>query len=267
MSDLVTILAINGPNLNMLGTREPEIYGADTLADMEARCRDICDAEGASLEWMQTNGEADIVTAIQDASGKFDWIVINAAGLTHCSVPLRDALALFPGPQDRGPSFKYSQARILPPSFHDLGGRRRGRAWIRCHVLCHGDQGRNRYGEGVQINGKSPEKTKVRQTPRWSRHWQISLMRPAWPNWNMKLPTCRSGCRVSAARPLSPRCRSRPGSRRSGTCRRRRTCAGTGRRQRRCRLAPRSRDLANGRHGLCRAGTGCAKLSSRSATR
>ena len=97
MSDFVSILAINGPNLNMLGTREPEIYGADTLADMEARCCAICDAEGASLEWMQTNGEADMVTAIQKASGKFDWIVINAAGLTHSSVPLRDALALFPG--------------------------------------------------------------------------------------------------------------------------------------------------------------------------
>ena len=97
MSDFVSILAINGPNLNMLGTREPEIYGADTLADMEARCRAICDAEGAWLEWMQTNGEADMVTAIQKASGKFDWIVINAAGLTHSSVPLRDALALFPG--------------------------------------------------------------------------------------------------------------------------------------------------------------------------
>ena len=97
MSDFVSILAINGPNLNMLGTREPEIYGADTLADMEARCSAICDAEGASLEWMQTNGEADMVTAIQKASGKFDWIVINAAGLTLSSVPLRDALALFPG--------------------------------------------------------------------------------------------------------------------------------------------------------------------------
>ena len=97
MSDFVSILAINGPNLNMLGTREPEIYGADTLAYMEARCRAICDAEGASLKWMQTNGEADMVTAIQKASGKFDWIVINAAGLTHSSVPLRDALALFPG--------------------------------------------------------------------------------------------------------------------------------------------------------------------------
>ena len=94
---MVTILAINGPNLNMLGTREPEIYGADTLADMEARCRAICDAEGAGLEWMQSNGEADIVSAIQQASGKVDWIVINAAGLTHCSVPLRDALALFAG--------------------------------------------------------------------------------------------------------------------------------------------------------------------------
>ena len=94
---MVTILAINGPNLNMLGTREPEIYGADTLADMEARCRALCDAEGASLEWMQSNGEADIVSAIQQASGKTDWIVINAAGLTHCSVPLRDALALFAG--------------------------------------------------------------------------------------------------------------------------------------------------------------------------
>ena len=94
---MVTILAINGPNLNMLGTREPEIYGADTLADMEAHCRAICDAEGASLDWLQSNGEADIVSAIQQASGKVDWIVINAAGLTHCSVPLRDALALFAG--------------------------------------------------------------------------------------------------------------------------------------------------------------------------
>ncbi|MEC9145119.1 MAG: type II 3-dehydroquinate dehydratase, partial [Pseudomonadota bacterium] len=94
---MVTILAINGPNLNMLGTREPEIYGADTLADMEARCRVVCEAEGASLEWIHSNGEADIVSAIQQASGKVDWIVINAAGLTHCSVPLRDALALFAG--------------------------------------------------------------------------------------------------------------------------------------------------------------------------
>ena len=97
MYETVNILAINGPNLNMLGTREPEIYGADTLADVEASCRAVCEGENVSLEWMQTNSEAEIVTAIQQAIGKADWLLINAAGLTHCSVPLRDALALFPG--------------------------------------------------------------------------------------------------------------------------------------------------------------------------
>ena len=97
MSETVNILAINGPNLNMLGTREPEIYGAETLADVEASCRAVCKGENVSLEWMQTNSEAEIVTAIQQAIGKAEWILINAAGLTHCSVPLRDALALFPG--------------------------------------------------------------------------------------------------------------------------------------------------------------------------
>ena len=97
MSETVNILAINGPNLNMLGTREPEIYGAETLANVEASCRAVCEGENVSLEWMQTNSEAEIVTAIQQAIGKADWLLINAAGLTHCSVPLRDALALFPG--------------------------------------------------------------------------------------------------------------------------------------------------------------------------
>ena len=97
MSEKVNILAINGPNLNMLGTREPEIYGAETLANVEASCRAVCEGENVSLEWMQTNSEAEIVTAIQQAIGKAEWILINAAGLTHCSVPLRDALALFPG--------------------------------------------------------------------------------------------------------------------------------------------------------------------------
>ena len=97
MSETVNILAINGPNLNMLGTREPEIYGAETLAEVEASCRAVCEGENVSLEWMQTNSEAEIVAAIQQAIGRAEWILINAAGLTHCSVPLRDALALFPG--------------------------------------------------------------------------------------------------------------------------------------------------------------------------
>ena len=97
MSETENILVINGPNLNMLGTREPEIYGAEMMADIEARCQTVCEGENVSLDWMQTNSEAEIVTAIHQAINKADWILINAAGLTHCSVPLRDALALFPG--------------------------------------------------------------------------------------------------------------------------------------------------------------------------
>ena len=97
MADRLNILVINGPNLNMLGMREPEIYGAQTLADIEAHCRAICDEGGVGLEWMQSNSEAEIVSLVQQAADRADWIVINAAGLTHVSVPLRDALALFPG--------------------------------------------------------------------------------------------------------------------------------------------------------------------------
>ena len=97
MSKKLNIFTINGPNLNMLGMREPEIYGHETLADIEKRCRSICDADGATLEWMQSNSEGEIITAVQQSAGRADWIVINAAGLTHSSVALRDALALFPG--------------------------------------------------------------------------------------------------------------------------------------------------------------------------
>ena len=97
MTSPIRILVMNGPNLNMLGTREPDIYGHDTLADIEARCRTITDAAGHQLDWMQSNSEADLLTSIQQANGEADWIIINAAGLTHTSVALRDALALFSG--------------------------------------------------------------------------------------------------------------------------------------------------------------------------
>ena len=88
---------MNGPNLNMLGTREPGIYGHLTLADIEAKCRDRCDSAGIAMDWMQSNAEAELIDTIHAACNRYDWIVINAAGLTHTSVALRDALALFPG--------------------------------------------------------------------------------------------------------------------------------------------------------------------------
>jgi len=97
MAKTSKIAILNGPNLNMLGMREPEIYGTETLADIEAKCRTLASTKQLDIDWFQSNMEGELITKIQTLAGKADWIIINAAGLTHTSVALRDALALFPG--------------------------------------------------------------------------------------------------------------------------------------------------------------------------
>lgn len=86
------ILVINGPNLNMLGIREPEIYGRKTYADLVNAIREEADRLGVSVEFFQSNSEGAIVDAIQDAYGKADGIVINPAAYTHTSVAILDAV-------------------------------------------------------------------------------------------------------------------------------------------------------------------------------
>jgi 3-dehydroquinate dehydratase-2 len=97
MASKADILVLNGPNLNMLGTREPGIYGHQTLADIEAKCRDMAASRSMTMDWFTSNSEGTLIDRIHSAVGASDWIVINAAGLTHTSVALRDALSLFPG--------------------------------------------------------------------------------------------------------------------------------------------------------------------------
>jgi len=87
------ILVLNGPNLNLLGTREPHVYGATTLADVEAMLAADAAAAGVGLECFQSNHEGALIDRIHAARGRVDWIVINPGGLTHTSVALRDALA------------------------------------------------------------------------------------------------------------------------------------------------------------------------------
>lgn len=87
------ILFLNGPNLNLLGTRETDVYGKTTLAQIEARVREQAAKSGAEVDFRQSNHEGELVTWIQQAKGKADAIVINAAAYTHTSLALRDAIS------------------------------------------------------------------------------------------------------------------------------------------------------------------------------
>ena len=93
----MNICLINGPNLNMLGIREPEVYGNTTLDDIVTKCHEIATALGLSMDSFQSNSESKLIDRIHQCVNEADWIVINAGGLTHTSVALHDALSLFPG--------------------------------------------------------------------------------------------------------------------------------------------------------------------------
>jgi 3-dehydroquinate dehydratase-2 len=87
------ILFLNGPNLNLLGQREPEVYGRTTLADIEAMVRQRARELGVEVDFRQTNLEGELVTWIQKARGEFEVVVLNAAAYTHTSLAVRDAIA------------------------------------------------------------------------------------------------------------------------------------------------------------------------------
>jgi 3-dehydroquinate dehydratase II len=91
------ILLLSGPNLNLLGSREPHIYGYDTIDDHVARARTCAESGGAALEHLQSNREGDLVDAVHGARGRCAGIVVNAGALTHYSWALHDALGAFDG--------------------------------------------------------------------------------------------------------------------------------------------------------------------------
>jgi 3-dehydroquinate dehydratase-2 len=89
----VRVLVLHGPNLNLLGTREPEVYGAMTLDDVDARIRERATDLGIEVETAQSNGEGELIDLIQGAPGTYDAIVINPGGYSHTSVAIRDAIS------------------------------------------------------------------------------------------------------------------------------------------------------------------------------
>ncbi len=86
------VLVIHGPNLNLLGKREPETYGNLTLQQIDERIMKVAQEEGVSVETFQSNSEGELISRIQEAMGRFDAIVINPGGYTHTSVAIRDAI-------------------------------------------------------------------------------------------------------------------------------------------------------------------------------
>ena len=92
------IIVINGPNLNLLGEREKSQYGSVTYADLKNNCLKYSKTLEINIEFTQSNIEGEIVTSIQEAKKKYDGLIINAAGFTHTSVAIRDALAIFKKP-------------------------------------------------------------------------------------------------------------------------------------------------------------------------
>ena len=92
------IIIINGPNLNLLGEREQSQYGSTTFEKLKENCLNKGDEIGIEIEFAQSNLEGELVNMIQDARNKYDGMIINAAGFTHTSVAIRDALDLFKKP-------------------------------------------------------------------------------------------------------------------------------------------------------------------------
>lgn len=88
------ILIINGPNMNMVGIREPEKYGTETLDVINSKIKAFCDGEGIDVEFYQSNHEGDIVDKLHSARGNFDGIILNAAAYTHYSYAIRDAIPI-----------------------------------------------------------------------------------------------------------------------------------------------------------------------------
>ena len=87
------VLVLNGPNLNLLGTREPDVYGATTLDDIEQALEDLAKDLGATVDCRQSNQEGQLIDWLHEARDAFDGVVLNPGGLTHTSVSLRDGIA------------------------------------------------------------------------------------------------------------------------------------------------------------------------------
>lgn len=147
------IYVINGPNLNRLGKREPEIYGRTTLAEVEAMCREA--AGDTPVVFQQSNAEYEIVNWVHEAIDEGAAILINPAGLSFTSIPILDALKM--GPHHRVPHLKRPSPRRDLPQVPHLWGSNGGDRGARRRRLCDGDhlvEANDRRGSKPAVSGQ-----------------------------------------------------------------------------------------------------------------
>jgi len=130
---MASILVLNGPNLNLLGSREPDIYGSDTLDDINIRLGTACIEAGHTFDSFQSNSEGALIDRIHLArSAKIDYMLVNFGGYTHTSVALRDAYACLRNPFYRGAPIEPVPPRRVPAALLFLRYRR----WLRDRAGC-----------------------------------------------------------------------------------------------------------------------------------
>ena len=151
-----TIYVLNGPNLNMLGTREPETYGHARLADVEKLCVDTAAQFGLKADCRQSNREGELIDFIHEAHAKkAAGIIINAGGYSHTSIALHDALKAVQDPDRRGAHHQHPRARELPaPLLH-----RHGRVCQRCAASASTVTGLRSTGLAAKIGVKAKSLT------------------------------------------------------------------------------------------------------------
>src|SRR3989440_4362808 len=132
------LMILNGPNLNLLGVREPHIYGTTTLAQIKENCEQHAARLGLTLSFHQSNHEGQIVDWIQSARQSADAIIINPAGYSFTSIAILDAIKAFEGPVIGSPHLKYPRPRRISPAFQNFVGCDRRDLRARALRICRG---------------------------------------------------------------------------------------------------------------------------------
>ena len=203
------LFVLNGPNLNMLGLREPELYGTATLDDVRVLCDRVAEELGFELFFAQSNAEHEIVEWVHDAFREKATVVINPAGFSFRSVPLLDALHMLDRSDRRGPHHEHPRPRCRPPALaHLVGGARRDRRGGRVRIRAGDPRRRPVDSPNRRVDRSAARAELAESTVSRGRSCRRPRVRTRGP-WSAPFPSCtrrRGSLRRPRRRRRDPRC-------------------------------------------------------------